>query len=224
MQRISRTFLAGLMAALPLLLTIFVLAWLISFLNQYAGPSSAFGAFLVSLGLAPNTHEAVSYLVGIAASVAIIYGLGLIVESRIGDWLARLADRLIRRVPIVSYLYDLANRVVSMLDGRTGQGLQDMKPVWCFFGGRPGAAVFALLPTSTPVVLGDEKYLAVLVPSAPVPFGGALIYVPEAWIEPAAQRVDDLVSVYMSMGLQVPVTPQQNPTIATPPGEPPNRL
>jgi uncharacterized membrane protein len=204
MQRLARTFLTGIMAALPLALTIFVLAWLVSFLNLYVGPSSRFGTFLISLGFGEATNTAVSYLIGIAVILVAIYVLGLIVESRLGAWLAGLLDQLVRKIPVVSYLYDIANRITSMLDGRTGQGVQDMKPVWCFFGGKPGAAVLALLPTSTPVELVGEKYLAVLVPSAPVPFGGALIYVPEAWIEPANERVDDLVSVYVSMGLQVP--------------------
>ncbi len=43
MKRLVRIFLTGLLAALPLLLTIFVSAWLLSFVNQYFGPSSAFG-------------------------------------------------------------------------------------------------------------------------------------------------------------------------------------
>jgi uncharacterized membrane protein len=56
------------------------------------------------------------------------------------------------------------------------------------------------------VRLGGENYLCVLIPSAPVPFGGALIYVPAAWIEPAAGRVDDLMSVYVSMGITPPAS------------------
>jgi uncharacterized membrane protein len=204
MARLIRTFFAGLMAALPLVLTAFVLVWLVNFLNQYIGPSSSFGEFLVSLGIARANHRIVAYLIGIATIALTVYMLGLIVESRIGKWLVSLFDQLMRKIPVVSYLYDISNRIVSMLDGRTGQGVQDMKPVWCFFGGKPGAAVLALLPTSKSVDLGGKNYLAVLVPSAPVPFGGALIYVPEEWIEPAQERVDDLVSVYVSMGLQVP--------------------
>lgn len=207
MNRIIGTFLAGLMAALPLLLTIFIVAWLVNFLNLYIGPTSPFGGFLVSLGLGRGAHQIVSYLIGIASIIVLIFGLGLIVESRLGAWVARLIDGIMRRIPGVSYLYDTASRLVSMLDGKKGQGLQDMKPAWCFFGGKPGAAVLALLPSSRPVDLGGEKYFAVLIPSAPVPFGGALIYVPEAWVEMANERVDDLVSVYVSMGLTTPSAP-----------------
>ena len=53
-----------------------------------------------------------------------------------------------------------------------------MRPVWCFFGGEGGAAVLGLMPSPEPVMIGEHSYLGLLVPSAPVPFGGALIYVP----------------------------------------------
>ena len=42
------------------------------------------------------------------------------------------------------------------------------------------------------------------VASAPVPFGGALVYVPAAWIEPADGGIDELMSVYVSMGITPP--------------------
>ena len=46
-----------------------------------------------------------------------------------------------------------------------------MSPVWCFFGGK-GAAVLALAPSAQPIEIDGQSYLAVLVPTAPVPFGG----------------------------------------------------
>ena len=46
MGRPGRIFLTGLLAALPLMLTIFVTAWLLSLVNRYFGPSSGFGRLL----------------------------------------------------------------------------------------------------------------------------------------------------------------------------------
>ena len=54
-----------LIAALPLLLTIFIAAWLLSLVNQYFGPSSGFGRFLGSLGFGVGTSELASYLIGL---------------------------------------------------------------------------------------------------------------------------------------------------------------
>jgi uncharacterized membrane protein len=204
MGRIGRVFLTGLLAALPLLLTIFVIVWLLSLMNQYLGPSSAFGRFLSSLGFGVGTSELAPYLIGLALIIGAIYALGLLVHSRLAAWIAALFDRLIRRVPLVSNVYDLSKRFVSIVDTKNGDSLKNMSPAWCFFGGKPGAAVLALLPSKTPISLGGEDYLGVLIPSAPVPFGGALVYVPAAWIEPAEGGIDELMSVYVSMGITPP--------------------
>lgn len=204
MGRVGRIFLTGLIAALPLMLTIFVTAWLLSLLNQYLGPGSGFGRLLGSIGIGTGTSELASYLIGLGIIAAAIYALGLLVHSQIGTWVAELFDRLIRRVPLISNVYDLASRFVSIVDTKNGDSLKGMSPAWCFFGGKPTAAVLALLPSKTPVTLGGEQYLAVLIPSAPVPFGGALVYVPAAWIEPAEGGIDELMSVYVSMGITPP--------------------
>jgi uncharacterized membrane protein len=204
MKKLGRIFLAGLLAALPLMLTLFVTAWLISFLNQYLGPNSGFGSLLRSLGIGAEASEYAPYFIGLAAIFGGIFLLGLLVQSRLGAWIAGLFDSVIRRVPVFSNLYDLSSRFVSIVDSGDGDGVKNMTPAWCFFGGKPGAAVLALLPSKTPIKLGVDDYYGVLIPSAPVPFGGALIYVPAAWIEIADGGIDDLMSVYVSMGITAP--------------------
>jgi uncharacterized membrane protein len=82
-----------------------------------------------------------------------------------------------------------------------------MSAVWCHFGG-PGAqgrcAALALLGSEVPVLVNGERCLAVLVPTAPVPVGGGLLYVPEAWVTPADIGVEAVTSIYVSMGLTSP--------------------
>jgi uncharacterized membrane protein len=206
MSKIGRIFLTGLLAALPLLLTIFILGWLLSLVYHYLGPRSGFGRFLISHGFGAEASELAPYLIGLALVIGGLFALGLVVHSRIGSWFATLFDRLIRRIPVVSNIYDVSSRFVSIVDAKNGDSIKNMSPVWCFFGGKPGAAVLALLPAKAPIRFGGEDYLGVLVPSAPVPFGGALIYVPAAWIEPADGGIDELMSVYVSMGITPPTT------------------
>ena len=89
-----------------------------------------------------------------------------------------------------------------------------MSPVWCFFGGEGSAAVLALMPSHQPVAIGEHSYLGILVPSAPVPFGGALIYVPANWVKPAEGGVERLMNVYVSMGVTPPVAMPAAPASA----------
>lgn len=133
--------------------------------------------------------------------LGVIIALGLIVESRIGDLFTSLLDRLVQRIPVISSVYGLSKRFTSIVDTKGETNLASMTAVWCFFGGEPGAAVLALLPSAKTVRIGSEDYLGVLVPSAPVPVGGALVYVPAAWVKPAEGGVENLMSVYVSMGV-----------------------
>ncbi|MGE0767862.1 MAG: DUF502 domain-containing protein [Hyphomicrobiaceae bacterium] len=207
MNRIARVFLAGGLAILPLLITALAMGWLISLLSDYLGPHTAFGRVLTSLGIGVGASAA-PYIVGIGLLLLAIYGLGLLVESRIGPWLTAAFEAGIARIPVISRLYDLTRRFTAILDtsNKGGGNLAAMSPVWCFFGGEPGAAVLALVPSPAPIKIGETEYIGVLIPSAPVPVGGALIYVPTRWIKPAEGGVDGLMSVYLSMGVTPPTT------------------
>lgn len=206
MSHTFRVFLSGLLALLPLSLTVVVAVWLASLLNDYVGPGSWFGRQLVSLGMSLDVSATAPYIVGILVLAAGIYVLGLLLETRIGPWFASLFEGLIAKIPVVSNVYELTKRFTSLLDQKGDADVSNMSAVWCFFGGEPGAAVLALLPSSQPVQIGDVKYLGVLLPSAPVPVGGALLYVPEDWVKPAEGGVDNLMSVYVSMGVTPPKT------------------
>jgi len=204
MNRITRVFLAGLLALLPLILTVVVTGWVVSILNDYVGPTSSFGRVLVSLGIGVGAQSFAPYIIGLLALLVAIYILGLLFESRIGDVLSDIMDRAVTRIPFIGTVYDMSKRFTSIVDTKNGGDLKSMTPVWCFFGGEPGAAVLALLPSPKPVVLGAHEYVGILIPSAPVPVGGALIYVPQSWLRPAEGGVDELMSVYVSMGVTPP--------------------
>ena len=206
MSRIVRVFFAGFLTLLPLILTVAVTGWVVSLLNQYVGPSSSFGRVLVSLGIGVGAQSYASYVIGLLALLLAIFVLGLLFESRIGDFLADIMDRAVSRIPLIGSVYEMSKRFTSIVDTKNGGDLKSMSPVWCFFGGEPGAAVLALLPSPRPVAIGSEEYVGILVPSAPVPVGGALIYVPRSWIRPAEGGVDELMSVYVSMGVTAPTS------------------
>ncbi|HXG80033.1 MAG TPA: DUF502 domain-containing protein [Methyloceanibacter sp.] len=214
MGRILRTFLAGLLALLPIALTLFVTAWIASLIASYAGPGSFLGSLIIalgrSLGLELSPSSTVAYLLGLAIILAAIFVLGLLVESGLRTFISYIlssVDWLIMRIPLVSTVYDLSKRFVAIVDrGSDNDSLKTMQPVWCFFGGEGGAAVLGLMPSPEPVVIGEHSYLGLLVPSAPVPFGGALIYVPSAWVKPADGGVERLMNVYVSMGVTPPLS------------------
>ena len=67
--------------------------------------------------------------------------------------------------------------------------------------------LLGLAPSHDPVEIEGRQYFAVLVPTAPVPIGGGLLYVPVEWVKPANMGIDKLTEIYVSMGLTPPSGP-----------------
>jgi uncharacterized membrane protein len=196
-----RIFLTGLLAALPLVATLLIFLWGAELLYGWLGPNSRVGRLLVSIGFGVAGSEVVGYLIGVLVVVALIFGLGLLVRSRMRGFVGDSIDALMRRIPVVRNVYDVVRRFVGLVSERDENGLRSMSPVWVHFGGVGGAAALALLSTPEPVLLEGRQYLAVLVPTAPVPIGGGLLYVPKEWVTIAAVGVEGLTSIYVSMGV-----------------------
>ena len=207
MGRIVRIFFAGLLVLLPILVTVIVTVWFAQLIESYAGPDSLIGRLIVLLGLNLVSSATGAYLLGFLIILGCILLLGLVVETRLRPWVQNSLDALMMRIPLISNVYDLSKRFVAIVDrGGDKDSLKSMRPVWCFFGGEGGAAVLGLMPSPDPILIGEHSYVGLLVPSAPVPFGGALIYVPVDWVKPAEGGVERLMNVYVSMGVTPPVS------------------
>ena len=200
-RHFTRTFLAGLLAALPLIATVLVFAWLAQLVYGWLGPHSLIGGLFVQLGLGLSESEWAGYGLGILIIVAAIYALGLLVEAQLQAGLARVINLILGRIPLVRNVYDLINRFVDMLGQRDEEGLKSMSAVWVTFGSEGGVKVLALLSTPEPVLIDGQPYMAVIVPTAPVPIGGGLLYVPQASVVPADVGMDAVTSIYVSMGV-----------------------
>ena len=202
LKSIIATWLTGLLALLPLALTMVVLAWIVSLLNNLIGPSTAIGRLFAALGTPFASNPYLAYLLGTLVLLVSLYPLGLAVKLGLRRPLSWLIDVTLRRTPLIGNFYNLADRFVGLLD-KKNTDITSMRPVWCFFGG-DGVAVLALQPTSLPVELEGRLHYAILVPTAPIPVGGGLLYVPVEWVKPANMGVDALTSIYVSMGLTPP--------------------
>lgn len=202
-QRISQPFITGVLGFLPLALTLAVLAWVVVFLHDLVGPSSAFGRILGSIGLNFVACEVTAYAFGLVGTLALVYFFGVLVESGIGHRYQFAVEGALRRVPLVSTIYDASKQLTSMFD-RNKEDVKAMTPVLCFFGGDGGTATLALMTSPQRIRLHGQDYHVVIIPTAPVPFGGALLFVPADCVKPAGCSFDGLVNVFMSMGASAP--------------------
>lgn len=199
-RHLLNIFLTGLLTGLPLAATVLIFVWGVRLLYDWVGPSSLVGRWLVRAGLG-HSSEVVGYLIGVGLVLLGIFVLGLLVQTRLRGVLHRTMDGAMQRIPVVRHVYDIVRKLVDLLSQRDKDGLASMRPVWLQFGGPGNVAVLGLLSTPEPILVGGEPYVGVIVPTAPVPVGGGLLYVPQAWVTSAPIGVDGLTSIYVSMGV-----------------------
>lgn len=227
-RTLLRIFVTGALAALPLAATLLIFVWAANLLIQWLGPESAVGGLMVSIGLGVGGSEVVGYALGVAIVAGLIFGLGLLIEARLQRGVTAMVDSLVSRIPLVRNVYELLRKLVALFthNDAQGDGLRSMSAVWCHFGGpkaEGNSVALALLGSDVPVLVNGQRCLAVLIPTAPVPVGGGLLYVPEHWITRADIGVEAVTSIYVSMGL---TSPQHLPRadavpIASPPAAKP---
>ena len=201
--------LTGLLALLPLTATLALLLWAWRLLADWVGPDSAVGRALNHLGGGtPGNPSLLGYGLGLLIVLAFVYGIGLLVQAGLQQGLTNAINALMQRIPLVRTIYDVMHRLVGLLSQPRDDGLKSMTPVWLHFGGPPaagetatGVVVLALLTTPEPLRLGHAAYHGVLIPTAPVPVGGGLLYVPAHWVQPADVGIEGLTSIYVSMGV-----------------------
>jgi uncharacterized membrane protein len=204
-KNVKRTFITGLFAALPLTLTIIAIAWLAQIIHRFLGPSSDIGKLLEKIGLNFFTSEISAYIFGIFLVLAVVYLLGLLVEAGMKNRWYQLIDSLLNQVPLVRTVYNTLSKVTKMFDRSGQEDIKSMSAVVCFFGGnKHGTATLALLTSQESIHLNGQDYYAVMIPTAPIPFGGAILYVPVEWVEKADFDFNGLLNIYMSMGVTSP--------------------
>ena len=212
-----RLFITGLLAALPLAATVAIFAWAGSVLLRWLGPDSAVGSLLVAIGLGVTGSEVVGYLIGIGIVGLALVALGGLVETGLQRGLARLVNGVMGRIPLVRQVYEMVQKLVALFTQRDAGEARAMQAVWVHFGGQKpagdgasggddggGAVVLALQTTAEALMVNGRRCVPVLVPTAPVPVGGGLLFVPESWVTPADLSVEAVTSVYVSMGVTAP--------------------
>lgn len=203
------SFLAGLLFLLPIILTIFIVAYFINFVRGAIGPGTILGDLLTQGGtaiLGPD-QDRLAFWIGIGLALFGIWLLGLIVKTQAKSILQHYLDRLFARVPFVRSIYSPVSRVVRLVtDKGNGQGdLSSMTVVSCRFGGQNGVDVLSLLASKQVYTIAGERRRLVYLPTAPIPMSGGLVLVPEHTITPVPDmKVDDLLKVYVSLGALAP--------------------
>jgi uncharacterized membrane protein len=201
LSRAAQLFLAGVLTILPVAITVAIIAWVAGFVRQFAGRDTPVGKFLESFGLRFVSDDTLAYLVGVVLVLAVIFAIGVVAELGARRLIQRLLDGVLQRIPIVGSVYGTSKQIVSMLDQKDAAAMKGMQVVFCYFGKEAGAGLLALLVSPERYRINARDYQIVIVPTAPVPIGGGLLFVPAEVVQPTDLSVEGLMSIYVSMGI-----------------------
>lgn len=203
-QGITATFLAGLFAVLPLVITIALVAWIVDFIGGIVGPDTWIGRGLGSVGERFSANQILAQVIGWAIVLGVIFLIGLFVRMKLRSAIVTGINAVFHRLPVIGSVYGTAAQFVGMLNKKDKNELAGMTVVYCSFGQAGGCGLLALMPSAEKYLFGNREYQAVYIPTSPVPMTGGLLFVPTESVTVLDMTVDKLMSIYLSMGVTAP--------------------
>lgn len=178
-NHLTRCFLAGIVALLPIGGFVFTVVYLEATIS---------GSWLA---------KQVWYFpgLGLIATTAAIYLIGLTVTTFVGQWLWSLVDRLLDSLPMLGRLYQTLKQIVGYGEGKDAIFQQ----VVLVPGQKNQGGELGLVTNKLADGRRGEQWV-VFVPDAPNPTVGRLVIFDPADVQPLAMSVSDAMKMLLSVG------------------------
>ncbi|RME72152.1 MAG: DUF502 domain-containing protein [Verrucomicrobia bacterium] len=213
---LRRAFVAGVIVLTPIGVTVFVLSWLV---NMIGGRYSRYLFFWLPEDLLNKQQLALVW--NIAATIIVLLAitlLGFLSRYVVTRFFFNAAEKLMRRVPLISVIYTTVKQIVDTFSAQ--QRAVFDKVVLVPFPREGSYAIGFLTSRSGGEVQARtaEDVWNVFIPTTPNPTSGFLILVPRQQIRELDMTVGEGMKLIISGGAVVPPWPPAEPAA---PGVPP---
>lgn len=200
MVSLRKWLLAGLLVILPVVVTLWVLEWIISTLDKT----------LLILPVSWHPDKLLGFHIpgfGALLALAILLVLGALASNFVGNKLLTWWHSLLNRIPVVRSIYSGVKQVSDTLFSDSGNAFRKAvliqwprEGVWtiAFVTGSPGGDAARHL---------SPDYLSVYVPTTPNPTGGYFVMLRASECTELKMSVDDALKYIVSMGVVSPDAP-----------------
>lgn len=222
MKRLRTYLVTGLLVWVPLGITLFLVKFLVDFMDQ-------------SLLLLPVNYRPETVLgfrvpgLGIVLAVTVLLLTGLIGANIIGRKLVNVWESVLQRIPLVRSVYSAAKSFAEVVLTDSTESFKEVMLIEY-----PRKGLYSLcFQTSTS--LGEiqsrtgEEVVCVFVPTTPNPTSGVMILVPKKDVIVLDMEIEEAVKMVVSLGVVVPDWPKgklpdiertQPPTLENKPSRP----
>ncbi|RPJ38782.1 MAG: DUF502 domain-containing protein [Planctomycetaceae bacterium] len=191
MKKLGRLFLQGLIAILPIALTVYLVYWLAAFAESVLGKAMRFvigDDFYV-----PGS--------GVLAGFLITLGIGVLLRIWLFRKVFSLGETLLQRIPGIKSLYGSIRDMVGLFDASKQREFDKTVMVTLAdenirLMGLVTRESFGDLPEG----IGDEQTVAVYLPMS-YQMGGFTVMVPKAKITPVNMRIDQAMQFVLTAGV-----------------------
>ena len=207
MKSIRKWLLAGLLVIVPVMVTVWVLDWIVSSLDK-------------TLQILPSDWQPDKLIgfhipgFGVILAFAILLIVGAAASNFLGKKLVSWWDALLNRIPVVRSIYSSVKQVSDTLFSDGGNAFRTAvlvqwprENVWtiAFITGTPAGDVAVHLKNG-----GSDEYVSVYVPTTPNPTGGYFILLKKSECIELSMSVDEALKYIVSMGVVVPGGPERS--------------
>lgn len=202
-ETLKRYFFAGLLVLLPLVITIWILGWIIGLMDSV-------------LNLLPSSLHPNSFLpyaipgLGVVFTLGLILLLGFLATSVVTRRLLSLWDSFLSRIPIFRGIYTSVQKLVGSIFGQEQGG----RRVVLIEYPRKGIYTVGFATGHAGGELGrrsEDRLVNVFVPTTPNPTAGFYLLVPEKEVVPLQMTPEDAFKLIVSGGM---ITPEEKPDAA----------
>ena len=195
-QKISGYFLRGLITLLPLLVTIWLLYFMFSFLDSILGNIITLIAGKPIPGM------------GLIITLILIFLVGFFATYIIGAQLFKFGEELLFRVPIVKSIYSAVKQINDVLFMQ--KTAEEFRRACIVEYPRKGIWSVGFVTSDVAAEIeakAKEKMINVFVPNTPTPATGFLIMVPARDVILLETKIEDAFKYVVSGGVLKPAAP-----------------
>ncbi|AOS77950.1 MULTISPECIES: DUF502 domain-containing protein [Hydrogenophaga] len=206
MTALRKWLFAGLLVLVPLIVTLWVLDWVVGTLDQ-------------TLNILPTSWRPDAWLgvhvpgLGVLFALVIVLSIGALASNIIGNKLVHWWHALLHRIPVVRSIYSGVKQVSDTLFSEKGNAFRKAllvqwphEGMWtiAFLTGSPQGDLLDQLQARPGSATPEDEFLSVYVPTTPNPTGGYFVLLRARDCVELAMSVDEALTYIVSMGVIVP--------------------
>ncbi len=189
MKSIGKTFLSGLAAIVPIVVTLYLIFWLATTAETVLG--ELFRYLLPDGWYRPG--------MGVAAGLLLIFMTGLLMHAWLVQKLYSLTERVLYRIPLIRSVYGSIRDLFNLFSETQEQALRQTVVITINEMRLVGFVTRKDL-SDLPAGIGTEDDVAVYVPMSYM-IGGYLVMVPRSDVQPLDMSVEDALRFTLTAGI-----------------------